>query len=95
MQGAVSFSTLSRRFTITSLFPTPCHVVDEWAIDIGAPATDGIEECVRVCDEILFVGELIRDDLGVTDVAEHHQATRHADCFSSCTRSHGVYTDPF
>lgn len=74
MQGAVSFSTLSRRFTTTSLFPTPRHIIDEGAVDIGASATDGIEERVRVCNEILFVGQLVRDDLGVTDVAEHHQA---------------------
>lgn len=77
------------------LLATPRHVIDEGTIDIGAPATDGVEQRVRVCDEILFVGELIRDDLGVTDLAEHHQATRHADCFSSCTGSHGAYTDPF
>ena len=72
MQGAVSFSTLSRRFTTTSLFPTPCHVVDEGAVDIGASATDGIEQRVRICDKILFIRELIRNHLGVTDVAEHH-----------------------
>jgi hypothetical protein len=58
-----------------SLFPTPGHVIDEGAVDIGASATDGIEKRVRVCDKILFVGQLVRDDLGVTDLAKHHQAT--------------------
>ncbi len=71
------------------------HVVDEGAIDIGASATNGIEEGVCVCDKILFVREFICYDLGIADVAEHHQPTRHSDSFSSCTCSHEVYTDPF
>jgi len=78
-----------------ALLPTPRHVVDEGAIDVGATATDRIEERVGVCDKILLVGELVRDDLGIADVAEHHQAARYADSFSSCTCTHGAYTDPF
>ena len=65
MQGAVSFSPLSRRFTTTSLFTTPCHIVDERAIDVGAAAADGVAERIRVGDEILFVRELVRNDLGI------------------------------
>lgn len=78
-----------------ALLPTPRHIIDEGTVDICASATDGIEERVGVCDKILFVGELVRNNLRVADVAEHHQAARHSDCFSSCTGSHGAYTDPF
>ena len=95
MQGAVSFSPLSRRFTTTSLFPTPCHIVDEGAVDIGASATDGIEQRVRVCDKILFIRELVRNDLDVADVTNHYQPARYADCFSTCTCRHGTYADSF
>ena len=95
--GAGDFILDTSRFTTNASLSLPAagHVVDEGAVDIGATATDGIEQRVRICDKILFIGELVRNDLGVTDVAEHHQATRHADRFSSCACSHGVYTDPF
>ena len=75
--------------------PTPSHVVDEGAIDIGAAATDGVEERVRVCDKILFVRELVGNDLRIADVAEHHQAARHPNSFSSSACRHKTYTDPF
>ena len=48
------------------------HVVNEGAIDVGAADTDGIEERVCICHKILLVGELIRNDLGIANVAEHH-----------------------
>lgn len=75
--------------------PAASHVVDEGTIDIGTAATDGIEERIRVCDKILFVRELVRNDLGIADITEHHQPTRHSDRFSPCTCSHEAYTDPF
>lgn len=78
-----------------ALLPTPRHVIDEGSIDVGASATDRIEERVRVCDKILFISELVRNDLGIADITEHHQSTRHSDRFSSCTCSHEAYTDPF
>ena len=68
-----------------NLLPAAGHIVNERTVDIGAPAADGIEERVRVCDKILFVREFIRNDLGIADVAEHHQAARYSDGFSSCT----------
>jgi hypothetical protein len=58
-----------------ALLPTPGHIIDEGTVDIGASATDGIEERVCICDKILFVRELVRNDLGIADVTEHHQTT--------------------
>lgn len=93
----MDLSFIERRTTFHQhpSFPAARHIVNEGPVDIGTSATNGIEQRVRVCDEILFVGELVRYDLRVADVAEHHQAARHANCFSSCTRRHGAYTDPF
>lgn len=68
-----------------NLLPAAGHVIDERTVDVCASAADGIEERVRVCDKILFVREFIRNDLGIADVAEHHQAARYSDGFSSCT----------
>jgi hypothetical protein len=58
-----------------ALLPTPRHIIDEGTVDIGASATDGIEERVCICNEILFIRELVRNDLGIADVTEHHQTT--------------------
>lgn len=55
-----------------SLFPAAGHVVDQGAIDVGAADADGIEERVCICYKILLVRELVRNDLSITDVAEHH-----------------------
>ena len=56
------------------LFSAAGHVVDEGAIDVGAAATDRIEESLRVRHKVLRVGQFLRYDLGVADLAEHHQA---------------------
>lgn len=77
------------------LFAAAGHVVDEGAVDVGAPATDRIEERICVRHKVLLVGQFLRYNLGIADFAEHHQAARHSYGFSSCTRSHVAYTDPF
>lgn len=87
MQSGFIVRLLGEAVKRTSL-PAAGHVVDEGAIDVGAADTDGIEECVRICHKILLVGELVRNDLGIANVAEHHQATRYSDSFSSRTCRH-------
>lgn len=72
----MDLGSIERRTTLHQhpSLPAASHIINERTVDIGAPATDGIEERVRVCDKILFVREFIRNDLGIADVAEHHQA---------------------
>ncbi len=62
-------------FSTSSLFAAARHVVDERPIDVGATEADGIEEGLGIRDEVLFVGEFIGYDLGVTDITQHHQST--------------------
>lgn len=73
----MDLSFIERRTTFHQhpSFPAARHIVNEGPVDIGATATNGIEQRVRVCDKILFVREFIRNDLGIADVAEHHQTT--------------------
>jgi hypothetical protein len=71
------------------------HVVDEGAIDVGAAEADRIEERFEVGDEILLIRKLFTHNLGITGLAEHHQASRNSYCFSPGTPSHSSYTDPF
>ena len=60
-----AFSTFS--------FPATSHVVDQRPINVGATEADGIEEGLGVRHKVLLVGEFIGHDLGVADIAEHHE----------------------
>jgi hypothetical protein len=77
------------------LFPAAGHVVDEGAIDVGAADADCIEECFGIGDEVLRIRKLFIHDLGITGLAQHHQASRHPNRFPPSTSSHVSYTDPF
>ena len=57
----------------TSSLPAARHVVDQRPINVGAPEADGIEKGLGIRDKVLFVGEFIGHDLGIADVAEHHE----------------------
>ncbi len=70
------------------LLAAPRHVVNKRPIDVGASEADGIEEGIGVRDKVLFVGEFIGNDLGIADIAQHHQPTRYTDSPSSCAPSH-------
>ena len=59
----------------TSSFTAARHIVDERPINVGATEADGIEESIGIRDKVLFVGEFIGNDLGITSIAEHHQPT--------------------
>jgi len=71
------------------------HVVDEWAIDVGATGTDPIQQGFEVGHEILGISQLFINYLRVAGLAQHHQAPRNSNCFSSCASGHAFYTDPF
>jgi hypothetical protein len=75
--------------------PAAGHVVDEGTIDVGAADADRIKERFKVSDEILLIRKLFTHNLGITGLAEHHQASRNSYCFSPGTPSHSSYTDPF
>ena len=77
------------------LFSAAGHVVDEGSIDIRTAATDRIEQRICVRHKIFVVGQFVSDNLCIAGFAEHHQTARHSDSFSSCTRRHVNYTDPF
>ena len=84
-----------RRTTPEQLFAASCHVIDEGAIDVCTANADRIEERVCICNKILLVSELVRNDLRIANLGQHHQAARYSDSFSSCTCTHEAYTDPF
>jgi hypothetical protein len=88
-------NTLKKEELPVSLFPAAGHVVDEGAVDISAADADRIEERFEIGDEILLIRKLFIYDLGVTGLAQHHQASRDPDRFSPSTSSHSSYTDPF
>jgi hypothetical protein len=71
------------------------HVVNERPVNIGTPNADRIEEGIGVSDKVLLVSEFIGYDLGIADIAQHHQPTRYTYRFSSYTSTHLSYTDPF
>ena len=77
------------------LLSTAGHVVDERAIDVGAADTDRIKERFKVSDEILFIRKRFTHNLGITGLAEHHQASRNPHRFSPYASGHWSYTDPF
>ena len=89
--GATSLTTKRQQ----PLFAAAGHVVDERAIDVGAADADRIEKRFEVGDEILLIRKLFTHNLGITGLAEHHQASRNSYCFSPGTPSHSSYTDPF
>lgn len=88
-------NTLKKEELPVSLFPAAGHVVDEGAVDIGAADADRIEERFEIGDEVFLVRKFFIHDLGVTGLAQHHQASRDPDRFSPSTSSHSSYTDPF
>ncbi len=71
------------------------HVVDEGAIDVGAADADRIKERFKVSHEILLIRKLFTHNLGITGLAEHHQASRNPYRFSPYASGHWSYTDPF
>jgi len=62
-------------FDASLSLPTPGHVVDEGAINVGAADADRIEKRFEVGDEILLIRKLFTHNLGITGLAEHHQAS--------------------
>lgn len=71
------------------------HVVDEGAIDVGAAGTDPIQQSIEVGYEVLPVRKFFVDDLSITGIAQHHQASRNPYRFSPRASGHWSYTDPF
>lgn len=71
------------------------HVVDEGAIDVGAAGADPIQQGFEVGHEVLPVGKFFIDDLSITGIAQHHQASRNPYGFSPHAPGHWSYTDPF
>jgi len=67
------------------LFPTPGHVVDEGAVDVGVADADGIEKRFEVGDEILRVRQLLRHNFVTAGVAEHTEPARAPHRFSFST----------
>lgn len=81
-------------FTAASLAAAG-HVVDEGSIDVGATGADPIQQGFEVSHEVLRVWKLFVDDLRITGIAEHHQASRNPYRFSPRAPGHWAYTDPF
>lgn len=78
-----------------SSLSTAGHVVDEGAVDVGAAGTDPIQQRFKVSHEVLSVRKFFVDDVSITGVAQHHQASRNPYRFSACAPGHWSYTDPF
>jgi hypothetical protein len=75
------------RASSTSSLSATRHVVDQRPIDVGTSQADGIEEDIGIGDKVLLIGQFVGDDLRIAGLAEHHQPTRYAYSFSSCTSS--------
>ncbi len=54
---------------------TAKHVVNERAIDVGAPEADGIKEDIVIRHKVSRVREFILHDLVIAGFTEHHQPT--------------------
>lgn len=80
---------------IRKLLAAPGHVVDKGSIDVGASGTDPIQQSFEVGHEVLSVWKFFVDDLSITGITQHHQASRNPYRFSPDTPGHCSYTDPF
>lgn len=78
-----------------NLFSAARHVVDEGAVDVCAARANSIQQCFEIGHEVLCVRKLVIDDMGITGLTQHHQASRNPDGFSSRAPGHVSYTDPF
>jgi hypothetical protein len=77
------------------LLRTPQHIIHERSIDVRASRTDGVKQRFVVLYEILMVRQLLRHDLVIAAVTEHHEPPHNGHRFPTRAASHFVYTDPF